>query len=62
MSLRVVLNAFGIHLVIRWIGYIYMKTKLPHESNIQILNSLKEGIFIISPKDEREILFENAAA
>lgn len=55
-------NAFTIHLVIRWIGYIYMKTKLPHESNIQILNSLNEGIFIVSPKDDREIIFENSAA
>ena len=51
-----------IHLFFQFIGWTYLEANLPNESNIQLLKSLKEGVFIITEDGASEIMFENEAA
>ena len=51
-----------IHLFFQFVGFVYLSAELPNESNIQLLKSLKEGVFIISEDDASDIMFENDAA
>ena len=44
-----------------WIGFTFLEAQLPRESNEELLNNLKEGVFIVGEEDN-EIQFENAAA
>ena len=47
--------------MISWIGFKYVEAEMPRESNEELLNSLKEGVFIVDATTS-EVRFKNIAA
>ena len=50
-----------IYIILSWIGFTYLEAQLPRKSNEELLNNLKEGVFIVG-EENGEINFENTAA
>ena len=50
-----------IHLFYSWIGFTYLASELPRESNEELLNNLKEAVFILDEQSSA-VLFQNMAA
>ena len=49
------------YLLISWTGHMYVKAEVPRVGNENILNGLKDAVFVVD-EDSRSVLFQNLAA
>ena len=57
------LSMLNFDLFIIWIGFLYLGSELGRTGNENLLNSLKEGVFIIEEESKSgAIMFQNEAA
>ena len=55
------INTGMIHIVITWMGSMFVKAELPRIGNEKLLNGLQEGVFIVE-EETSHVLFQNSAA
>ena len=54
-------NCAIIHMIISWIGSMFVEAEMPRASNEKLLHNLKEAVFIID-FDTGQVVFQNNAA
>ena len=56
-----ILYTGAVYVLISWSGAQYVRAEIPRIGNENILNGLKEAVFVVD-EDSRYILFQNSAA